>query len=211
VNSGARRQTRSTWPCREPVSAELGVKLVLRGDDCRLAVTGRRATENLADVICVTGSVDDVTGMDEVVERILTTYDTISVVGASADPAKAAHGVPALMQRHGWRIIPVNLRGGTILGERAYRALAELPEQVGLVDVFRPSRQAADVARQAVAAGATALWLQLGISSAEARDIAEAAGLHYMENRCMAIEQRRLGINAPAASGPEDPRGRLAR
>ena len=140
--------------------------------------------------------------MDEVVERILTTYGTITVVGASADPAKAAHGVPALMQRHGWRIIPVNLRGGTILGERAYRALAEVPEQVGLVDVFRPSRQAADVARQAVAAGATALWLQLGISSAEAREIAEAAGLLYVENRCLAIEQRRLGAGAPKAAVP---------
>lgn len=149
--------------------------------------------------------------MDEVVERILTTYDTITVVGASAGPAKAAHGVPAFMGRHGWRIIPVNLRGGTILGEPAYRTLAEVPEQVGLVDVFRPSHQAADVARQAVAAGATALWLQLGISSAEAREIAAAAGLLYVENRCMAIEQRRLGIDAPTAGGPEDPRGQLTR
>jgi predicted CoA-binding protein len=155
--------------------------------------------------------VDDVAGTDDVVERILTTYDTITVVGASADPAKAAHGVPAFMRRHGWRIIPVNLRGGTILGEPAYRTLAEVPERVGLVDVFRPSSQAADVARQAVAAGATALWLQLGISSAEAREIAEAAGLHYVENRCMAIEQRRLGIDAPTARGPEDSRGQLAR
>jgi predicted CoA-binding protein len=145
---------------------------------------------------------DDVAGTDETVERILTTYDTITVVGASADPAKAAHGVPALMQRHGWRVIPVNLRGGTILGERAYRALAEVPGQVGLVDVFRPSRQAADVARQAVAAGATALWLQLGISSEQAREIAEAAGLLYVENRCMAVEQRRLGLDAPKAAVP---------
>ena len=134
-------------------------------------------------------------------ERILTTYDTITVVGASADPAKAAHRVPALMQRHGWRIIPVNLRGGAILGERAYRTLAEVPERVGLVDVFRPSGQAADIARQAVAAGATALWLQLGIASAEAREIAGAAGLLYVENRCLAIEWRRLGLDAPSPCG----------
>ena len=139
--------------------------------------------------------------MDQVVERILTAYDTITVVGASADAAKAAHGVPALMQRHGWRIIPVNLRGGAILGERAYRALGEVPEQVGLVDVFRPSWQAADIARQAVAAGATALWLQLGIASAEAREIAGAAGLLYVENRCLAIERRRLGLDAPSPCG----------
>jgi hypothetical protein len=151
-----------------------------------------------------------VAGTDEVVERILTTYDTITVVGASADPAKAAHGVPAFMQRHGWRVIPVNLRGGTILGERAYRTLAEVPGQVGLVDVFRPSDQAAGIARQAVAAGATALWLQLGIASAEAREIAGAAGLLYVENRCIAVEQRRLGLDAPAGGAPQAPRGQLA-
>ena len=145
------------------------------------------------------------------VERILTTYNTITVVGASADPAKAAHGVPAFMQRHGWRVIPVNLRGGIIMGERAYPTLAEVSGQVGLVDVFRPSDQAADIARQAVAAGATALWLQLGIASAEAREIAGAAGLLYVENRCIAVEQRRLGLDAPAGGAPPAPRDQLAR
>ena len=135
--------------------------------------------------------------MDEIAERILQTYATITVVGASSHPHKEAHGVPALMQRHGWRIIPVNLRGGQILGEQAYRTLAEIPEPVGLVDVFRPSEQTPEIARQAVAAGATALWLQLGIASDEARAIAEAAGLLYVENRCLAIEQRRLGLDAP--------------
>jgi hypothetical protein len=144
---------------------------------------------------------DDVAGTDEVVERILTSYDTLVVVGASGNQAKAAHGVPAFMQRHGWRIIPVNPRRGSILGEPAYPTLAEVPERVGLVDVFRPSSQAADVAGQAVAAGATALWLQLGIFSAEARAIAEAAGLLYVENRCLAIEQRRLGLDAPPPGG----------
>jgi uncharacterized protein len=152
-----------------------------------------------------------VAGTDEVAERILTTYGTITVVGASGNPAKAAHGVPALMRRHGWRIIPVNPRGGMILGEPAYPTLAEVPEQVGLVNVFRPSSQAADVARQAVAAGATALWLQLGIVSAEAREIAEAAGLLYVENRCLAIEQRRLGLDAPPPGGQEDARDQLTR
>lgn len=143
------------------------------------------------------GSVGVVADMDDVAKRILTTYDAITVVGASASPAKPAHGVPALMQRHGWRIIPVNLRGGRILGEQAYRTLAEVPGQVGFVDVFRPSEQTPDIARQAVAAGATALWLQLGIASAEAREIAESAGLLYVENRCLAIEQRRLRLDAP--------------
>lgn len=134
---------------------------------------------------------------DALVQRILTSYDTITVVGASAAAAKAAHSVPAHMQRHGWRIIPVNPHADQILGEQVYRVLSDVPEQVGLVDVFRPSEQAADIARQAVAVGATALWLQLGIVSAEARAIAEGAGLLYVEDRCLIIEQRRLGLQAP--------------
>lgn len=138
------------------------------------------------------------TKTDTIVERILTTYDTITVVGASAAAAKAAHTVPAHMQRHGWRIIPVNPHSEEILGERVYRVLADVPAGVGLVDVFRPSEQTPDIARQAVAAGATALWLQLGIASAEARAIAEDAGLLYVEDRCLVIEQRRLNLEAPS-------------
>ncbi|ETD30229.1 MULTISPECIES: CoA-binding protein [Actinomycetes] len=134
---------------------------------------------------------------DDVVEQILSKYDTITVVGASADPAKAAHTVPAHMQNHGWRIIPVNPKADELFGEPVYRTLADIPEQIGLVDVFRPSDQTAEIARQAVAAGATALWLQLGIASAEAREIAENAGLLYVEDRCLIIEQRRLGVSAP--------------
>ncbi|MED5803523.1 CoA-binding protein [Gordonia sp. Z-3] len=136
---------------------------------------------------------------DEVVEQILSRYDTITVVGASANPAKAANDVPAYMQQHGWRIIPVNPHADEIVGEKVYRTLADVPEQVGLVDVFRPSQDAPEVARQAVAAGATALWLQLGIASAEARAIAEDAGLLYVEDRCLLIEQRRTGL-VPAFS-----------
>jgi predicted CoA-binding protein len=138
---------------------------------------------------------------DDIVERILRRYDAITVVGASKVPGKAAHYVPEHMQRHGWRIIPVNPTATTVLGETAYPALAEVPGPVGLVNVFRPSPQTPDVARQAVAAGASALWLQLGIASAEARQIAEGAGLLYVENRCLIIEQRRLGLRAPGPAG----------
>jgi predicted CoA-binding protein len=140
-----------------------------------------------------------VSDTDAVVEQILTTYDTITVVGASASRQKAACYVPAHMQDHGWRIIPVNPHEERILGEPVYRRLADVPGPVGLVDVFRPAAQTPDVARQAVAAGATALWLQLGIASAEARRIAESAGLLYVEDRCLIIEQRRLGLEAPRA------------
>ncbi len=134
---------------------------------------------------------------DDLVAELLTTYDAIAVVGASNAGHKAAHTVPAHMQRHGWRIIPVNPHEQTILGERVYPTLAEIPEPLGLVDVFRPAEDCADIARQAVAAGARALWLQLGIRSPEARRIAEDAGLRYVEDRCLVIEQRRLGISAP--------------
>ncbi|WP_019201189.1 CoA-binding protein [Tsukamurella sp. 1534] len=134
------------------------------------------------------------TATDDLIEKILREYDTITVVGASADPAKAAHDVPAYMQHRGWRIIPVNPHTDRIFGEPVYRTLADVPEQVGLVDVFRPSEQTPEIARQAVAAGATALWLQLGIRSEEAREIAESAGLAYIEDRCLIIEQKRLRI-----------------
>jgi predicted CoA-binding protein len=134
---------------------------------------------------------------DATVEQILRTYDSITVVGASDASHKAAHYVPEHMRNHGWRIVPVNPRGGSILGEQAYATLAEVPAPVGLVNVFRPSDRTPDIARQAVDAGATALWLQLGIASAEARRIAEDAGLLYVEDRCLIIEQRRTRLHAP--------------
>jgi predicted CoA-binding protein len=137
--------------------------------------------------------------VDDTVEEILRRYDTIVVVGASRAPEKAAHGVPAHMQQMGWRIIPVNPHASEILGEPVWRTLADVPDAVGLVDVFRPGADAAGVAHQAVAAGATALWLQLGVVSAEARAIAEGAGLLYVEDHCLKIEQQRLGLRAPRA------------
>ncbi len=135
--------------------------------------------------------------MSTAVEAILRRYDTITVVGASTHPAKAAHTVPARMQSFGWRIIPVNPHADEILGERVYRSLADVEEAVQFVNVFRPSPQTPDIARQAVAVGATALWLQLGISSDEARRIAEDAGLIYVENRCLAVERARLNLTGP--------------
>lgn len=136
---------------------------------------------------------------DAIIDRILSSYASITVVGASNDPRKHANQVPAHMQEHGWKIVPVNPRGGTILGAPAFPTLADVPTAVGLVNVFRPSPETADVARQAVAAGATALWLQLGIASGEARAIAEKAGLLYVEDRCILVERRRRGAEAPGS------------
>ena len=121
--------------------------------------------------------------------QILEDAKTIAVVGASRDRYKTAHSVPAQMQRYGWRIIPVNPYADEIFGERAYRTLAEIPESVDLVNVFRPSADATDVVRQAVAIGAPAVRLQLDIVSPEGRRMAEAAGIDYVEDRCIAVER----------------------
>jgi len=138
---------------------------------------------------------ESVASTDETVEAILTTYDAITVVGASGRPENPAQYVPAHIQQHGWRIIPLNPISDEIVGEPVYRMLADVPEQVGLVNVFRPLASTPDIARQAVA-GATALWLQLGIALDEARSIAESSGRLYVEDRCLIIEQRRLGVRA---------------
>jgi predicted CoA-binding protein len=136
----------------------------------------------------------------ELTKRMLTDFATITVVGLSSDPVKSAHSVPAAMQAYGWRLIPVNPHADRLLGEQVYRRLADVPEQIDFVNVFRPSADAADVARQAVAVGAKALWLQLGIVSAEAREIAVTNGLLYVEDRCIAVERARHGLRSPQAA-----------
>jgi predicted CoA-binding protein len=121
--------------------------------------------------------------------EILERSQTIAVVGLSRHAEKTAHAVPAALQAAGFRIVPVNPHADEILGEKAYARLDEVPDAVDVVEVFRPSAEAPDIARQAVAIGAKALWLQQGLRSDEARSIAEGAGLAYVENRCMAVEQ----------------------
>lgn len=133
--------------------------------------------------------------------EILERYNTIAVVGLSRDPAKSAYSVPRTLQAAGFRIIPVNPYADTLLGEKVYRRLADIPEPIDVVEVFRPSAEAPDIARQAVAVGAKALWLQLGLTSPEARAIAEGAGLAYVEDRCMAVERAIHRITKPSAVG----------
>jgi uncharacterized protein len=120
-------------------------------------------------------------------KEVLESSTTIAVVGASRDPNKAGGSVPEGLQRRGFRIIPINPFAEVLFGERVYRSLAEVPEKIDLVDVFRPAADAPDIARQAVAIGAKALWLQLDIRSDEARRTAEAAGLDYIEDECTAV------------------------
>jgi predicted CoA-binding protein len=126
---------------------------------------------------------------------------TIAVVGASRDPFKAGGSVPEGLQERGFRIIPVNPYATELFGERVYKSLLEIPKeiQIDIVDVFRPSDDAAEIAGQAVAIGAKALWLQLGISSHEARRIAESAGLDFVENECTAVVGSLYRIRTTAA------------
>ena len=130
----------------------------------------------------------------EQLARIFASTTTIAVVGASGDPAKPAHQIPRYLQRQGYRIIPVNPRGGELFGEPVARSLAEVDGPVDVVDVFRPSEETPEIAREAAGIGAKVLWLQLGIESEEARKLADSAGLTVVMNRCMGEAHRQLGL-----------------
>ncbi len=135
-------------------------------------------------------------------EQILRESVTIAVVGASRYPDKTAHMVPRQMLRYGWRVIPVNPNVDEIWGQRCYPTLGAIPEPVDLVNVFRPSADTPPIAKQAVAIGAKALWLQQDIVSELAREIAESAGLDYVEDRCVAVERMRHQlVMSPPATG----------
>ncbi|MER6033182.1 MULTISPECIES: CoA-binding protein [unclassified Streptomyces] len=126
--------------------------------------------------------------------RILGGARTIAVVGASAEEGKSAHEIPAYLQRKGFRVIPVNPYHREVLGRPAFASLLEIGEPVDVVDVFRPAPETPDVAREAVAIGARTLWLQLGIVSDEARDIAVAGGLRVVMNRCLGAVHAELEL-----------------
>ncbi|KTG07494.1 CoA-binding protein [Haloferax profundi] len=131
--------------------------------------------------------------------RPLLDYETIAVVGCSATPGKAAHEIPAYMQRHGYRVIPVNPFREEILGETAYDSLADVEADIDLVNVFRPSSEAGAVVDAAIERAATrgdvkAVWLQLGIRDDDAAARAEDAGLEFVQNKCYKVEHARLAV-----------------
>ena len=130
----------------------------------------------------------------EEMRQIYADTKTIAVVGASADEMKAAHTIPRYLQRQGYRIIPVNPRGGEILGEPVRERLTDIEEPIDVVDVFRPSEETPGVARDAVKVGAKVLWLQEGISSEEADRIATEGGLKVVMNRCMGETHHQLRL-----------------
>ena len=131
---------------------------------------------------------------DDELKQIYADTKTIAVVGASADPKKAAHNIPSYLQSQGYKIIPVNPKGGEIYGEPVRTSLAEIDEPIDVVDVFRPSEETPQIARDAVTAGAKVLWLQTGIQNEEAEKIARDGGLTIVQNACMGATHRRLGL-----------------
>ena len=128
----------------------------------------------------------------DTMRHILSTCRTIAVVGLSPKPHRASFDVSRAMQARGWRIIPVNPNVQEILGEKAYPNLLEAAkhEKIELVNVFRNSEDVPPVVDEAIAVGATAIWLQLGIEHAEAAQRARDAGLQVVQNKCLKVEYR---------------------
>ncbi|MEI8156408.1 MAG: CoA-binding protein [Burkholderiales bacterium] len=126
------------------------------------------------------------------IAEILDKYRTVAVVGLSPKSHRDSYEVSQYMQAHGWRIIPINPNASEILGETAYPSLTEAAchHTIELVNVFRNSADVPPVATEAVAIGAKALWLQLGIANEEAAQNARAAGLQVVQNKCLLVEHR---------------------
>ena len=131
---------------------------------------------------------------DEALRQLLLDTKVIAVVGLSANPDRASNQVAWYLHHQGYRLFGVNPRcpEREVFGIPMLASLDQVPEPIDIVDVFRRPEHTAEVAREAVAAGARGLWLQLGIASPEARGIAEEAGLRYVEDRCLKVEHARL-------------------
>jgi predicted CoA-binding protein len=129
--------------------------------------------------------------------RILRTSRTIAVVGLSADWFRPSYFAAKYMQEHGYRIVPVNPRYETILGERCHATLGAIEVPVDIVDVFRKTEDVLPIAEQAIAIRAKCLWQQIGVKNEQAAALAAAAGLEVVMDRCVKIEHARLfgGLN----------------
>ena len=127
----------------------------------------------------------------ELIRSLLLGARTIAIVGLSSNELRASNFVGFYLKRHGYRVIPVNPREKTALGERCYPDLASVPEKIDIVDVFRQPDAVPDIAREAVRVGAGSLWLQFGVVSEEGAAIAEAGGIPVVMDRCLKIEHAR--------------------
>jgi len=133
---------------------------------------------------------------DEEIAELLTETNTIALIAASDRPDRPSYGVMKYLQDQGYRVLPVNptITGEHVHGEFVWRDLFQIGEQIDLVDIFRNSRDAAEAVDQAIAVGASAVWMQLGVINEEAAARAEDAGLKVVMNRCPAIDIPRLGL-----------------
>ena len=124
------------------------------------------------------------------IKEILSKYKTIAMVGVSNDPTKASTIVMKYMQEYGYKVYPVNpsIIGQVILGERVYGKVSEIDGPVDIVDVFRPSDEAIEIVNDAIKINAKVLWLQLNIKNSEAKKIAEANNIIYIEDKCTKLE-----------------------
>lgn len=132
--------------------------------------------------------------MDEekTIEELIKNSKTIAVVGLSDNPERPSYSVASYLKKEGYKIIPVNPRGGEILGEKVYPDLKSIPEPVDLVDIFLKPERVLPVVEEAIKIGAKGVWLQLGIVNEEAKKIAEENGLKVVMDRCIKIERERL-------------------
>jgi uncharacterized protein len=144
--------------------------------------------------------------------RILRECRTVAIVGLSAEWHRPSHFVGKYLQQHGWRIVPVNPRYDSILGERSYAALEDIPFKVDMVVVFRRTADVLPFARSAVDIGAKCLWQQIGVLNREADALVRAAGLDSVMDRCVKIEHARLfgglhwaGVNTRVVSARRPP------
>ena len=126
-----------------------------------------------------------------VIREILHTARTIAIVGLSSNTLRPSNYVGFYLQRHGYRVVPVNPNEREALGEQAYPSLADVPFPIDVVDVFRASQFVPGIAEQAVAVGARALWLQFGVISVAGAKIAQQGGLKVVMDRCMKVEHAR--------------------
>lgn len=131
---------------------------------------------------------------DDLLRQILAGAKVIAVVGASPKPDRDSHQIMAMLQRHGYRTIPVNpqVAGSSILGERVYASLAEVPERIDIVDVFRNSTAAGPVVLEAAELGLETIWLQLGVRNDAAAAAARAKGATVIQDRCIKVEYWRV-------------------
>ena len=127
------------------------------------------------------------------IKEILSKYKKIAMIGVSNDPTKASTIVMKYMQKYGYKVFPVNpkAKGQKILGEEVFEKITDIKDQVDIVDVFRPSKEALNIAKDTINIGAKVLWLQLGIRNDEARSLVESKNIQYIDNKCTKMEYQK--------------------